>query len=95
MYQSTPQLLCDGYMNMVISSIKSGKRKINLHGYLGIWMKPISKLRANGDIFIVQLIKTGIHLDIQLRKKRDNKAAYVFMKRLVKAFGEPNGSHNR
>ncbi|MCY9398154.1 DDE-type integrase/transposase/recombinase, partial [Bacillus inaquosorum] len=28
-------------------------------------------------------------LDIQLRKKRDHQAAYDFMKRLVKTFGEP------
>jgi len=28
-------------------------------------------------------------LDIQLRKKRDYQAAYAFMKRLVKTFGEP------
>ncbi|MGH0950802.1 IS6 family transposase [Bacillus mycoides] len=33
--------------------------------------------------------KDGHTLDIQLRKKRDSKAAYVFMKRLVKTFGEP------
>ncbi|MDT3498251.1 IS6 family transposase, partial [Bacillus toyonensis] len=31
----------------------------------------------------------GYTLDIQLRKKRDHQAAYMFMKRLVKAFGEP------
>ena len=31
----------------------------------------------------------GYTLDIQLRKTRDHQAAYVFMKRLVKAFGEP------
>ncbi|GLV67118.1 hypothetical protein Bmyc01_57870 [Bacillus mycoides] len=28
-------------------------------------------------------------LNIQLRKKRDHQAAYAFMKRLVKMFGEP------
>ncbi|HDR3494096.1 IS6 family transposase [Bacillus wiedmannii] len=33
--------------------------------------------------------KEGYTLDIQLRKKRDYHAAYVFMKRLVKTFGEP------
>ncbi|MBJ8030158.1 IS6 family transposase [Bacillus cereus group sp. N21] len=33
--------------------------------------------------------KNGHTLDIQLRKKRDHLAAYVFMKRLVKTFGEP------
>ncbi|EOO27150.1 hypothetical protein IIU_05949 [Bacillus cereus VD133] len=33
--------------------------------------------------------KNGCTLDIQLRKKRDNTAAYTFMKRLAKTFGEP------
>ncbi|MBG9832117.1 transposase, partial [Bacillus wiedmannii] len=28
-------------------------------------------------------------MDIQLRKTRDHQAAYMFMKRLVNAFGEP------
>ncbi len=28
-------------------------------------------------------------MDIQLRKKQDHQAAYAFMKRLVKHFGEP------
>ncbi|PHD59072.1 IS6 family transposase [Bacillus toyonensis] len=31
----------------------------------------------------------GYTLDIQLRKTRDHQAAYMFMKRLFKAFGEP------
>ena len=31
----------------------------------------------------------GHTLDFQLRKTRDHQAAYMFMKRLVKAFGEP------
>ena len=33
--------------------------------------------------------KEGHTLDIQLRKKRDHQAAYAFMKRLLKTFGEP------
>lgn len=33
--------------------------------------------------------RKGYTLDIQLRKTRDHQAAYMFMKRLVKAFGEP------
>ncbi|MEK4605484.1 IS6 family transposase [Bacillus sp. FSL L8-0099] len=33
--------------------------------------------------------KEGYTLDIQLRKKRNHQAAYTFMKRLVKVFGEP------
>ncbi|WP_242321786.1 IS6 family transposase [Bacillus cereus group sp. BfR-BA-01354] len=33
--------------------------------------------------------KDGHTLDIQFRKKRDHQAAYAFMKRLVKTFGEP------
>lgn len=31
----------------------------------------------------------GLALDIWLRKKRDAQAAYAFLKRLVKQFGEP------
>ncbi|QIW22454.1 IS6 family transposase [Bacillus thuringiensis serovar andalousiensis] len=31
----------------------------------------------------------GYTLNIQLRKTRDHKAAYMFMKRFIKAFGEP------
>ncbi|MBY7110662.1 IS6 family transposase [Bacillus sp. 17RED48] len=31
----------------------------------------------------------GHTLDIQLRKTRDHQAAYMFMKRLIQAFGEP------
>ncbi|MBG9536367.1 hypothetical protein ABE43_06350 [Bacillus thuringiensis] len=33
--------------------------------------------------------KEGHTSDIQLCKKRDHQAAYMFMKRLVQAFGEP------
>lgn len=88
-FQFTQQPSCDGFMNMAISSIKFGKRKINLHAYLGIWMRLISKLRENGVISIVQLIKVDTHWIIQLRKKRDYQAGYAFMKRLVKHFGEP------
>lgn len=33
--------------------------------------------------------KEGQMLDIQLRKKRDTQAAYAFMKKLVRAYGEP------
>ncbi|MGH0883220.1 MULTISPECIES: IS6 family transposase [Bacillus cereus group] len=33
--------------------------------------------------------KEGYTLDIQLRKQRNYQAAYAFMKRLVKTFGEP------
>ncbi len=33
--------------------------------------------------------REGYTLNIQLRKTRDHQSAYMFMKRLVKAFGEP------
>ncbi|CAI8876193.1 transposase [Bacillus pseudomycoides] len=33
--------------------------------------------------------KEGQTLDIQLRKKRETQAAYAFMKRLVRTYGEP------
>ncbi len=39
--------------------------------------------------------KDGHTLDFQLRKTRNHQAAYAFMKRLVKHFGEPSVLHNR
>lgn len=33
----------------------------------------------------------GLTLDIWLRKKRDTQAAYAFLKRLQKQFGQPRG----
>jgi len=32
---------CDGFMNMEILSIRFGNWKINLHAYLGIWVRLI------------------------------------------------------
>jgi hypothetical protein len=66
-----------------------GRRKIDNPSIHGKWTKPISKLRDVGIIFIVQLMRDGLTLDIWLRKKRDTQAAYAFLKRLHKQFGEP------
>lgn len=52
-------------------------------------MRLTSKSKESGVIFIVRLTEKGIPWDIQLRKTRDHQAAYMFMKRLVKAFEEP------
>ncbi|PEJ56509.1 DDE-type integrase/transposase/recombinase, partial [Bacillus wiedmannii] len=38
----------------------------------------------------LQQNRDGHTLDIQLRRTHDHQAAYMFMKRLVKAFGEPS-----
>ncbi|WP_438357764.1 DDE-type integrase/transposase/recombinase [Bacillus wiedmannii] len=39
---------------MEILSIKFGRRKTKTHCYLGVWMKPISKLKESGVIYIEQ-----------------------------------------
>ena len=77
-----------GYKSTAKSSIIFGRRKIDNPSIHGKWTKPISKLRDVGIIFIVQLMRTAT-LDIWLRKKRDTQAAYAFLKRLHKQFGEP------
>jgi putative transposase len=78
-----------GYKSTAKSSIIFGRRKIDNPSIHGKWTKPISKLRDVGIIFIVQLMRTALTLDIWLRKKRDTQAAYAFLKRLVKQFDEP------
>ncbi|NSW39774.1 IS6 family transposase, partial [Bacillus sp. Xin1] len=47
------------------------------------------KVKGDWHYLYRAINKDGHTLDIQLRKKRDHQAAYAFMKRLVKHFGEP------
>ncbi|MBG0972724.1 IS6 family transposase [Bacillus sp. SRB3LM] len=65
-----------------------------------IWKKKNKQVRSSWKldetyikgkwVYLYRVIdKDGYTLDIQLRKTRDHQAAYAFMKRLVKAFGEP------
>ncbi|MGE7875639.1 IS6 family transposase [Bacillus paramycoides] len=67
-----------------------------------IWKKKNKKVQSSWKLdetyikvkekwrYLYRAIDKGEYtLDIQLRKTRDYQAAYAFMKRLVKAFGEP------
>ncbi|OQR54836.1 IS6 family transposase [Bacillus sp. CDB3] len=47
------------------------------------------KVKGESRYLYRAIDQEGYTLDIQLRKTRDHQAAYMFMKRLVKAFGEP------
>ncbi|WP_256941922.1 IS6 family transposase [Bacillus thuringiensis] len=47
------------------------------------------KLKGKWCYLYRAINQEGYTFDIQLRKTRDHQAAYMFMKRLVKAFGEP------
>ncbi|EJR94499.1 hypothetical protein IKM_05549 [Bacillus mycoides] len=47
------------------------------------------KVKAEWCYLYRAIDQEGYTLDVQLRKTRDHQAAYMFMKRLVKAFGEP------
>ncbi|MBG9935019.1 MULTISPECIES: IS6 family transposase [Bacillus] len=56
-----------------------------------VWHLDETYIKVKGEWrYLYRAIDTGGHtLDIQLRKKRNHQAAYMFMKKLVKAFGEP------
>ncbi|OQR53300.1 IS6 family transposase [Bacillus sp. CDB3] len=58
-----------------------------------IWKKKnkVAHMKVKGKwCYLYRVIdKDGYTLDIPLRKKRNPQAAYAFMKRLVKTFGEP------
>lgn len=56
------------------------------------WKPDETYIKVKGEwCYLYRTIdKDGHTLDIQLRKKHDHLAAYAFMKRLVKTFGEPS-----
>ncbi|AZJ24492.1 IS6 family transposase (plasmid) [Bacillus wiedmannii bv. thuringiensis] len=56
-----------------------------------VWHLDETYIKVKGEwCYLYRTInREGHTLDIQLRKTRDHQAAYMFMKRLVKAFGEP------
>ncbi len=47
------------------------------------------KVKGKWHYLYRSIDSSGITLDIWLRKKRDKQAAYAFLKRLIKQFGEP------
>ena len=78
-----------GFKNTVKSSIISGKRKINSPSIRGKWMKFYIKIKGRWHYLYRAIDADGLTLDIWLRKKRDTQAAYAFLKRLHKQFGQP------
>ena len=77
-----------GFKNTVKSSIISGKRKINSPSIRGKWMKFYIKIKGRWHYLYRAIDADGLTLDIWLRKKRDTQAAYAFLKRLHKQFGQ-------
>ena len=78
-----------GFKNTVKSSIISGKRKINSPSIRGKWMKFYIKIKGRWHYLYRAIDADGLTLDIWLQKKRDTQAAYAFLKRLHKQFGQP------
>ncbi|MDM5186005.1 IS6 family transposase [Bacillus sp. DX4.1] len=74
------------YGNLIYQIWKKKKKNVHLS-----WKLDETYIKVKGKwCYLYRAIdKEGHTLDIQLRKKRDNQAAYAFMKRLVKTFGEP------
>ncbi|CAI8901649.1 transposase [Bacillus sp. IT-79MI2] len=74
------------YGNLIYQIWKKKKKNVHLS-----WKLDETYIKVKGKwCYLYRVIdKEGHTLDIQLRKKRDNQAAYAFMKRLVKTFGEP------
>ncbi|MGX5576200.1 IS6 family transposase [Bacillus toyonensis] len=74
------------YGNLIYQMWKK-KNKLAIHG----WHLDEMYIKIKGEwCYLYRAIdKDGHTLDIQLRKKRNHQAAYAFMKRLVKHFGEP------
>nr|WP_257230191.1 IS6 family transposase [Bacillus paranthracis] len=55
------------------------------------WHLDEAYIKVKGEWYYLYraIDREGYTLDVQLRKTRDHRASYMFMKRLVKAFGEP------
>ncbi|MEN1939223.1 IS6 family transposase [Paenibacillus sp. 102] len=74
------------YGNLIYQIWKKKNKHIQLS-----WKLDETYIKVKGEwrYLYCEIDKEGHTLDIQLRKKRDHQAAYAFMKRLVKTFGEP------
>ncbi|RAN87326.1 IS6 family transposase [Bacillus sp. SRB_28] len=74
------------YGNLIYQIWKKKNKNVQLS-----WKLDETYIKVKGKwCYLYRAIdKDGHTLDIQLRKKRDYQAAHAFMKRLVKAFGEP------
>ncbi|NSW39283.1 IS6 family transposase [Bacillus sp. Xin1] len=74
------------YGNLIYQIWKKKNKNVQLS-----WKLDETYIKVKGKwCYLYRAIdKDGHTLDIQLRKKRDHQAAYAFIKRLVKTFGEP------
>ncbi|HEK9103826.1 TPA: IS6 family transposase [Bacillus pseudomycoides] len=74
------------YGNLIYQIWKKKNKSVELS-----WKLDETYIKVKGEWrYLYRAIdKEGYTLDIQLRKKRDHQAAYTFIKRLVKTFGEP------
>ncbi|MCH4571267.1 IS6 family transposase [Bacillus sp. ES1-5] len=74
------------YGNLICQIWKKKNKSVQLS-----WHLDETYIKVKGEwCYLYRAIDNDGHtLDIQLRKKRDHQAAYAFMKRLVKTFGEP------
>ena len=73
-----------GWKSTAKSSIIFGRRKIDNPSIRGKW----TKIKGRWHYLYRAIDADGLTLDIWLRKKRDTQAAYAFLKRLHKQFGE-------
>ncbi|RAN84840.1 IS6 family transposase [Bacillus sp. SRB_331] len=74
------------YGNLIYQIWKKKNKKVQSSWKLD---ETYIKMKGKWRYLYRAIDKDGYTLDIQLRKTRDHQAAYAFMKRLVKAFGEP------
>ncbi|MED1619849.1 IS6 family transposase, partial [Aneurinibacillus migulanus] len=74
------------YGNLIYQIWKKKNKNVQLSWKLD---ETYIKVRGKWCYLYRAIDKDGHTLNIQLRKKRDHQAAYAFMKRLVKTFGEP------
>ncbi|QWG64607.1 IS6 family transposase [Bacillus mycoides] len=74
------------YGNFIYQIWKKKNKSVN-----GAWHLDETYIKVKGEwCYLYRAIDGDGHtIDIQLRKTRDHQAAYMFMKRLIKAFGEP------
>ncbi|MED1014282.1 IS6 family transposase [Bacillus mycoides] len=74
------------YGNLIYQIWKKKNKKVQ-----SSWKLDETYIKVKGKWrYLYRAIDKDVYtLDIQLRKTRDHQAAYAFMKRLVKAFGEP------
>ncbi|WP_257154632.1 IS6 family transposase [Bacillus cereus] len=74
------------YCNLIYQIWKKKNKSAHFSWHLD---ETYIKVKGEWCYFNRAIDQEGYTLDIQLRKTRDHEAAYMFMKRLGKTFGEP------